>query len=348
MDDPENSFLDRDELVRAWQDYGLRFSVFVPDHQPRPATWEPDVHEFDENGLVNPHYLKHWKFLAGTKEFLQARYSKYEILLGPTLFFDCLVPKFQNPMHYVRVERESGPDFFEVKDSPVWYEKAIRMGIFDWQVGFSCRSVPCQRGWCPMHRGNPRRINPVDIYGLITVFEGIPAVTAKRAVGKWFDLKLGDLQAEGGKSPIKYRRKVPKQAVYAVFERFENMRAHQVQELVGRLHALIKGSPSVERHRRLFDDDHAFIADKAADNLYRINGPAAKAYVWLLLRQEELARDTKGPKLAVTDSELGEAIGVTKTTAQNYRKILSKLGLIDASEHKSRNSKRIRITRVKY
>jgi hypothetical protein len=150
---------------------GLRFSVFVPAHQPKPDTWDPDVEEFDEKGRVNAHYLKHWKFFVRTKEFLRERYSKYRVLESPSLFFDCLVLKFQNPMHYVRIEGEAGPDFFPVNDTQEWYERAIRMGIFDWQVGFSCRSVLCQRGWCPMHRGNPNRINPVDIYGLLTVFE---------------------------------------------------------------------------------------------------------------------------------------------------------------------------------
>ncbi|GEM_PF-1705637 len=348
MDDPKDRDEERNKLVEAWHEYGLRFSVFVPDHQPKPDTWDPDVEEFDDKCLVNPHYLKHWKFLPRTKEFLRDRYGKYEILQGPTLFFDCLVREFQNPMHYVRVERESGLDFFPVTDSPAWYEKAIRMGIFDWQVGFSCRSVLCQRGWCSMHRGNPHRINPVDIYGLLTVFERIPVITAKAAVGRWFGMKLGDLAGAGIKSSTRHRRKVPKQAVYDLFKQFENVRTHQVKELIGRLHALIKGSPWVEWHGRQFDDDHAFLADKSADNLYKINGPAGKAYVWLLIRQEELARNTRGPGLAVTDSELGEAIGVSKPTAQTYRKILSKLKLIETEKRTTNKSRQIAITKAKY
>ena len=167
--------------------------------------------------------------------------------------------KFQPRMKYVRVESESGPDFFEVKDTQDWYEKAIRMGIFDWQVGFSCRSVLCQRGWCPLHRGNPHRISPLDIYGLLTMFERIPATTAKTQVGKWFGMKLGELEATGAKTAKRHRRKVPKKAFYDLLKECPNMRTHQVKELSGRLHTLIMGSPSVEWHRRLFDEATRFV-----------------------------------------------------------------------------------------
>lgn len=348
MDDPEDTTIDRDEFVRAWHEHGLRFSVFVPDHQPKPDTWEPDVEEFDEKGRTNPHYLKHWKFLSQTKDFLRHRYAKHKILIGPTLFFDCLVPKFQDRMTYVRIEAPSGPDFFEVKDTHSWYEKAIRVGIFDWQIGFSCRSLLCQRGWCPMHRGNPDRINPVDIYGLLTVFERIPAASAKTQVGKWFGVTLGDLKASGAKTKTVYRRKVPKQEFFELLKEFENMRVHQVKELIGRLDGLIRRSPVQVWHRRLFDDDHAFLSDKAAANLYKINGPAVKAYVLLLIKQEELARDTRGPKLSVSDSELAEAIGVSKPSAQTYRKTLTKLKLIEDREVAAGKTKEIRVIKAKY
>jgi hypothetical protein len=126
------------------------------------------------------------------------------------------------------------------------------------------------------------------------------------------------------------------------------MRTHQVKEMISRLHSLIMGSPVVEWHRRLFDGDYAFISDKAASNLYKIKGPAAKAYIWLLIRQEELAAATRGPKLSVNDAELGQAIGATKTTAQNYRNILTKLKLIEIVKTKAGKINHITITKVKY
>jgi hypothetical protein len=348
MEDPKDSDEKLNSLVAAWHAYGAQFSVFVPQQQPAPTTWEPDVEEFDAKGPVNPHYLKHWKFLPRTREFLRDRYEKYQILQGPTLFFDCLVPKFQPRMKYVRVESESGPDFFEVKDTQDWYEKAIRMGIFDWQVGFSCRSVLCQRGWCPLHRVNPHRISPLDIYGLLSMFERIPATTAKAQVGKWFGMKLGELEATGAKTAKRHRRKVPKKAFYDLLKEYANMRTHQVKELSGRLHTLIMGSPLVEWHRRLFDEASAFLSDKAAANLYKISGPAAKAYIWLLIRQEELARDTRGPKLSISDSELAVAIGVSKPSAQTHRKALTKLKLVEVKEVRSGKTAEMRIVKAKY
>lgn len=348
MSHSDSTTFDRDEFVKAWHEYGLRFSVFVPDHQPKPDTWEPDVSESYQKDRTNPHYLKHWKFLARTKGFLRERYAKYNVLEGPTLFFDCLVRKYQNPMRYVQVEQESGPDFFPVDDRKAWYEKAIRMGIWDWQVGLSCRSILCQRSWCLMHRGNPHRINPVDIYGLLTVFERIPAVTAKDQVGKWFGMKLGDLESSGKKKSVTLRRKVSKQTVYELLKKYGNMRSHQVKELIGHLHALVIGSELVEWHRRQFDDNYAFLSDKTADNLYRINGPAVKAYVWLLIRQEEVARNTRGPKFNVSDAELAQGLGVTKRTACNYREQLGKLGFVEISVENRRKSSVIQITKVKY
>lgn len=58
----------------------------------------------DEKGPTNPHYLKHWKFFVPSRDFLRDRYAQYEILQNPTLFFDSLVPEFQDPMRYGRVE----------------------------------------------------------------------------------------------------------------------------------------------------------------------------------------------------------------------------------------------------
>ncbi len=46
-----NDALDRDEqrnnLVKAWHAYGAEFGGFVPQQQPAPTVWDPDVEEFD-------------------------------------------------------------------------------------------------------------------------------------------------------------------------------------------------------------------------------------------------------------------------------------------------------------
>ncbi|MGO9121788.1 MAG: hypothetical protein ACLQPD_29775 [Desulfomonilaceae bacterium] len=62
--------------------------------------------------------LKHWKFFAQTKDFLRERYSKYHILQGPTLAFDCLVRKYQPSIFSKSYQDEHGnPVFYEVNDS---------------------------------------------------------------------------------------------------------------------------------------------------------------------------------------------------------------------------------------
>ncbi len=48
-----------------------------------------------------------------------------------------------------------------------------------------------------------------------------------------------------------------------------------------------------DSERRRFDEDYAFMKDRVVDNLFKIKGPAVKAHVWVIIRQEELARNPK-------------------------------------------------------
>jgi hypothetical protein len=98
--DPEPSPLDARALIQLWREYGKRFTVFVPAHQPVPELWGPDLPERDARERTNPQYLKHWKFFGRTREFLREYYAQYQILQGPSLFFDCLVPHFQTKIKY--------------------------------------------------------------------------------------------------------------------------------------------------------------------------------------------------------------------------------------------------------
>jgi hypothetical protein len=348
MDDPMSSDEERNSLVEAWHAYGAEFSVFVPQQQPAPTMWDPDVEELDEKSRVNPHYLKHWKFFAQTKQFLRERYSEHHILEGPSLFFDCLLRKFQPRIHNKSYQDQDGnPVFDDVKDCYEWYEKAIRMDIFEWQVGFSCRSNLCERDWCLLHRRNPKKIVPVDIYSLIGIFEGISVAVAKSQVGESFGMKLGEFESKGVRPSTRLRRKVPKKEILAVLDRFKNVRTQHVSALIAELAGVIQRSEQVEWHRRMFDDDHVFLKDRAADNLYKIKGPAVKAYVWLM-RQEELARSTRGPELEVSDKELGEGVGVSKRTACTYREELTKFRLVTVQEKKGSKIGELTITKVKY
>jgi len=89
---------------------------------------------------------------------------------------------------------------------------------------------------------------------------------------------------------------------------------------------LIKGSQLVAWHGRLFNAEYAFLSKKVVGNLYRIKSPAAKAYLWLLIQQEETSRNT-GVKFSATDAQLAQGLGVSKTTAK-YREQLQALGLL--------------------
>ena len=262
--DRDKQDLDPQSVIEAWREYGKRFTVFVPEYQPVPDIWEPDIPEYDDKGKTNPQYLKHWKFLQRTKDFLREHYGKYRILEGPPLYFDCLVPKFQDRMRHKWVRDQfDQPTGIEVNDSYAWYDKAIRMGLFGGEVGFSCRSSLCERHWCRLHRGNPHRLNPADIYGLVSVFENISLASAKSRVGKWWGVKLGDLIGKGVQELTRSRHKVSKKAISSILEQYSNMRAQHVASLIRDLRELIQASPLVEWHQRMFDDDHTFFSRRS-------------------------------------------------------------------------------------
>ena len=202
MEDPKSRDEELNELVKAWHDYGAQFSAFVPRQQPAPTVWEPDVEQFDHKGRTDPNYLKHWKFFARTKEFLRQRYTKHNILRSPALVFDCLIRQFQPRIFNKSYTHSDGtPIHCDVHDTDEWYEQAIRMYIWEWQIGFTCRSNLCERDWCLLNRRNPKKMVAVDVYSLISVFEGISVAAAKIQLGKWFNLKLGEF-VEQRRPPI--------------------------------------------------------------------------------------------------------------------------------------------------
>jgi hypothetical protein len=336
-------------LAKRWHHYVEKFSIAVPEEQPTPTVWDPELPDKDEKGRLSPQALKHWRYLFKTKDFLRHRYGQHHILKTPSLHFDCLVSKFQKRIYQVWAQSPDGqPEPYPVKDTHEWYDGAIRLGIFEWQVGFSCCAFLCERQWCSLHRKNPKRLNPVDIYGLISEFEGITLWKAKEAVAKWFGVQLGDLTAKGVRDTRKPRRKVPKKAITDLLAKYRNMRRQHVEPFISELRTLINGCPVVPRHGRMFDDEHAYFSDKVVSNIYRIKGPAVKAYLWLLMHQEEGARNTRGTGMSVSDSELATALGVSRPTAFAYRKHLSDLKLIETEQIMTGKVTEIRIKRTKY
>jgi hypothetical protein len=339
---------DDKELLRAWHEYGKTFSAFVPEEQPFPEIWEPEIPEPDDKGRLHIQAPKHWQYLFPTRDFLRDRYAQFHILEGPSLQFDCLVPKFQKRMYYRVVEDQHGdPVHIPVKDTHEWYDSALRIGIFQWQVGFSCRSVLCQRKWCKLNLDNPQRMNRIDIYDLIDLFKACGLGQSMSIVSKWFGVKLQPPDSKGTAQVQGYRYSVSKQAFYELLSRYRDMRHQHVESFIKETVKLIKGSQVVPWHRRKFDTDYAFLSLKVVGNLYRIKSPAAKAYLWLLIQQEETSRNT-GTKFSATDAELGQGVGVSKTTAAKYREQLQALGLLKAQAEKVGKVVEIRIKSAKY
>lgn len=93
---------------------------------------------------------------------------------------------------------------------------------------------------------------------------------------------------------------------------------------IAELKGVIERSDVVQWHRRMFDEDYSFLKGRAADNLFKIKGPVVKAYVWLLMRQEELARSTRGGRaVKVTDrlpaASRGPPFGPTDKREHRHR-----------------------------
>ena len=347
MSDEEELNAERTRMMEIWHEYGRTFNSFVPEEQTYPDEWEADVPASDEKGRLSPQALKHWEQLFPTKEFLRQRYAEHHILEGPSLWFDCLVPKFQRRMRYRVAEDEHGnPQHIEVRDMHEWYDSALRIGIFRSQVGFSCRSMLCERRWCKLHIHYRSRI-PVDVYSLLDIFEAFGLAQAVSIVAKWFGVKLQAFESAGS-GPVKgYRYAVPKQALYDLMARYPNMRHQHVDSFIREAAQLIRSCPLVPWHGRMFDEARAFLSQKLIGNLFRIESAAAKAYLWLLMVQEERARNTREP-FGVTDSELVEALGVSLSTAGTYRRELENHGLVQVEVKKRGKNREITIRKVKY
>jgi hypothetical protein len=347
MNDEQDLNAQRTRMMEIWHEYGKTFNSFVPEEQPFPEEWEPALAGPDDKERLSPQVLKHWEQLFPTKEFLRQRYADHHILEGPSLDFDCLVPKFQRRMHYRVAQDEHGnPLHIPVQDRYEWYASALRIGIFRSQVGFSCRSMLCERRWCKLHMEYRPRI-PVDIYSLVDLFEACGLAQAVSIVGKWFGVNLQAFET-AGTGPVKgYRYAVPKQALYELLTRYPNMRHQHVEAFIREATQLIRSCHLVPWHGRMFEEDRAFLSQKLIGNLFRIKGPAAKAYLWLLIVQEERARNTREP-FGVTDSQMVSALGVSLPTAGTYRRELANQGLVKVEEKERGKNREITIRKVKY
>jgi hypothetical protein len=324
--------MDRDKLVEAWKRYGETYNVFVPAEQPTPKGegWDRPMPEPSESGTLDPQLMKHWRFFAATRNFLRQRYADHGTLQGPALTFDCLVPKYQKPMK----GSESKKGKRKKKDDPEeWYAGAVRMLMTDdGEVGFTCRSRECFRTQCKLNLQNPKRKSPVDIFSLIQIFHGYRSVAkATTIVAEAFEIRIGKFEFKDvEKKPLIKRYAVPKWAINDLIQRFSDMRQQEVRSLVDEAVDLIGTSQVLELgHGRVFSNYFAFLWPQIIDNevLQKINGPAIRLYLWLLVEQEERARRNEFT-VRLTDVEIAQALGASKQTIGRYRQELEKLGLL--------------------
>ena len=285
---PEDPLERRKWMLKLWrEDYGARFSVFDPDDQPAPELerWQPGMWETydprpDKEGDYDPRTIRHIRWFEETKGFLKVR---YETVIGPDLFFDCEAMERQGSCsEQVTPEREH-----------LWYIRALRLGMFLFGgklgVGFSCRSLSCQRRRCSLNLKNNNRVNRVDLYQLLQIFEGervMPLAQAVAEVSKAFDIPLHGfgqpyfaLPREAVYRQLKlYSRKIP-----SLIKNFSNLclRSHLVY------FSLKPPADKPFRDHLLFPE--AMITD---GTLEKINSPAVVTYIYLwMLRMEQLRQN---------------------------------------------------------
>jgi hypothetical protein len=284
---PEDPLGRRKWMLKLWrEDYGKRFSVFDPEDQPAPelGSWNPDMWEPydpkpDGRGDFDPKTIRHIRWFECTKEFLQDRHG---LAIGPDLFFDCRAMKCQG-----RFSEDIAPE-----KERLWYIRALRIGTFLFSgklgVGFSCRSLGCQRKRCPLNlkdRDREDRLNRVDLYQLLQIFEGEAAMPLARAVAQvsqWFGVPLhGFGQAYCA---------VPKQSVYRQIQRYQK----DIPALIRNFSNLCRRSPPAyfdikpptdEAYQDRFFFPEAMITEGI---LAKINSPAVVTYLysWMLKMEQ--------------------------------------------------------------
>ena len=284
MNIPDDLLERKKWMLKLWrEDYGARFLVFDPEDQPAPLleSWQPDMWEPydpkpDDKGDFDPQVIRHIRWFERTKDFLQDRYG---LAVVTDLFFDCKAMQCQGSLSV-----EIAPD-----KERLWYLKALRLGVFLFHgklgVGFSCRSRSCQRKKCPLNLKNRNRLNRVDLYQLLQIFEGETAMPLARAVAevsRWFEVPLH------GFGQAHYA--VPKQSVYRQIQRYQKNIPALIRNFSNRCKrsALVyfdMKPPSDDVPRNLVFFPRAIMTE---GSLTRINSPAVVTYLYLwMLKMEQ-------------------------------------------------------------
>lgn len=299
----------------------------MPAEQPAPLVWDRQLQEPDDKSRWNPQTIKHWRFFQLTKEFLKGR---YRILAGPALVFDCQVPAFQEKLSFYKPKPR---ERLHSNGDPLrWYVDALEMFITSQdEVGFDCHSTECLRTRCKLNIRNPDCMRRLDLFSLIQIFHGFRSVNqAIRIVSKEFG-KIDKFESHGVQEREKIiRYAVPKHEIHDLIIRYAGKRRQHITQLIEEASDLIRSCMIVELdHGRVFSNYFAFLWPPIIENkiLTRINGLPIRLYLWLLIVQEENARENRWV-MELTDAEIARQLGISRKTAGIYRQELQKLGIL--------------------
>ncbi len=330
MNIPDDPLERKKWMVKLWrEDYGARFSVFDPEDQPAPEleNWQPEMWEPydptpDEKGDFHLRVIRHVRWFDQTKDFLRDRYG---LAAGPDLFFDCKAMTCQGSF---------SPEIAHEKER-IWYIRALRIGVFLFNgklgVGFSCRSLSCQRKRCLLNLRNINRLNRVDLYQLLQIFEGemaMPLARAVRDVSVWFGIPLHVF------GEAHYA--VPRLSVYRQIKRYHN----NIPKLIKNFSNLCKRSALVYFDMKPPSDDvyadHLFFPQPmiTGGTLSKINSPAVVTYLylWMLKMEQALQNQFKFELPAMLEIERdadSRGFNISRRSIRRHIEQLKALGVLD-------------------
>jgi hypothetical protein len=249
-------------------------------------------------------------------------------VIGSDLYFDCKAMQCQG-----RFSEE-----VDYQKERLWYIRALRIGTFLFNgklgVGFSCRSLGCQRRRCPLNlkdRDREDRLNRVDLYQLLQIFEGEAAMPLARAVAEvsqWFGLPLH------GFGQAHYA--VAKQSVYRQIKRYQQ----NISALIRNFSNLCKRSPLVYFDIKPPTDEtyqnHLFFPQAMIMGgvLEKIDSPAVVTYLYLwMLKMEQVQQNQFKFELPTAlDMErdtVSRGFGISRRSIRRHIEQLNMAGLLD-------------------
>lgn len=328
---PEDPLERRKWMLKLWrEDYGARFSVFDPEDQPAPEwdswnadMWEPYDPQPDPTGNYDPAAIKHLHWFEETKAFLRDR---FQIFIGPDLFFNCRAMQYQGKFS----------DKILPEKERLWYIRALRIGVFLFNgklgVGFSCRSRGCQRTKCPLNHKSKKRLNRVDLFELLQIFEGKAAMPLDRAVAEVSSCFGIPLRGTFGEAHYA----VPKQSFHRQLRRYQK----DIPKLIKNFSNLCKRSVVVYFDLKPPSDeaygDHFFfpVAMITEGTLEQIGSAAVVTYLYLwMLRMEQLRQNKSTFELPSSremekDTE-SRGFKISRRSIERHLEHLKALGRLD-------------------